>query len=108
MADNSQAHQAQEVYSSRKTRRINGGGFLPRITSEELKPLAIVDSNILIYALIRDYPTKLDHEKCLGFLEKGLKGELEYTLAVNPIVVVEVFTTLRRLSMRDDAEKKLG
>ena len=73
-----------------------------------MKPLAIVDSNILIYAMIKDYPTKLEHEKCLGFLEKGLKGELEYTLAVNPIVVVEVFTTLRRLSSCNEAENKVG
>ena len=58
--------------------------------------------------MIKDYPTKLEHEKCLGFLEKGLKGELEYTLAVNPIVVVEVFTTLRRLSSCDEAENKVG
>jgi predicted nucleic acid-binding protein len=58
--------------------------------------------------LIRDYPTKLDHEKCLGFLEKGLKGELDYPIAVNPIVVVEVFTTLRRLTSCDDAENKVG
>jgi len=73
-----------------------------------LKPLAIIDSNVLIYALIKGYPSKLDHEKCLGFLEKGLKGELDYTLAVNPIVVVEVFTTLRRLSSCDEAENKVG
>ena len=58
--------------------------------------------------MIKDYPTKLEHEKCLGFLEKGLKGELEYTLAVNPIVVVEVFTTLRRLSSCNEAENKVG
>mgnify|MGYP002260220097 CR=1 FL=1 len=58
--------------------------------------------------MIKDYPTKLEHEKCLGFLEKGLKGELDYTLAVNPIVVVEVFTTLRRLSSCNEAENKVG
>ena len=58
--------------------------------------------------MIKDYPTKLDHERCLDFLEKGLKGELNYILAVNPIIAVEVFSSLRRLSSGDEAENKVG
>lgn len=73
-----------------------------------MKLLAIVDSNILIYAMIKDYPTPLDHEKCLVLLEMGLKGELDYTLTVNPLIVVEVFTALRRLSSLEEAENKVG
>jgi len=58
--------------------------------------------------MIKGYPTKINHEECLTLLEKGLKGELDYTLTVNPIIVVEVFTTLRRLSSCDEAENKVG
>jgi predicted nucleic acid-binding protein len=73
-----------------------------------LKPFALVDSNIVIYAMIKGYPTKLDHEKCLSFLEKGLKGELNYILSMNPIIVVEVFSALRKLLSSDEAENRVG
>lgn len=73
-----------------------------------MKPFALVDSNIVIYAMIKGYPTKLDHEKCLSFLEKGLKGELNYILSMNPIIVVEVFSALRKLLSSDEAENRVG
>ena len=58
--------------------------------------------------MIKGYPTKLDHEKCLSFLEKGLKGELNYILSMNPIIVVEVFSALRKLLSSDEAENRVG
>ncbi len=58
--------------------------------------------------MIKNYPNKIVHEKCLSLLEKGLKGELNFTLAVNPIIVVEVFTALRKLSSREEAENKVS
>jgi predicted nucleic acid-binding protein len=58
--------------------------------------------------MIKGYPTKLDHEKCLSFLEKGLKGELNYILSMNPIIVVEVFSALRKLLSSNEAENRVG
>ena len=68
-----------------------------RINNPESKLVALVDSNVLVYALIKNYPDKERHEKCLTLLNKGLKGQLDYFLAVNPIIIAEVFTVLRKL-----------
>jgi predicted nucleic acid-binding protein len=58
--------------------------------------------------MITDYPNKLYHKKCRILLEKGLKGELDYILSLNPIVVVEVFSALRRLLNWSEAEFRTG
>ena len=81
---------------------------MARISSAESKPLALLDSNILIYAMLKDYPNKDWHEKCLSLLERGLKGELNYILAVNPIIVAEVFTVLRKLLSCGEAESRIS
>jgi predicted nucleic acid-binding protein len=70
----------------------------------ESKPLAILDSNVIVYSMIKDYPNKLHHQKCLALLEKGLKGELNHILTINPIIVVEVFSALRKLLNWTEAE----
>jgi len=72
------------------------------------KPLAILDSNVIVYSMITDYPNKLYHRRCRVLLEKGLKGELDYILSLNPIVVVEVFSALRRLLNWNEAEFRTG
>lgn len=76
---------------------------MARISNLETKPLALVDSNVIVYAMIKDYPDKMRHEACLALLERGLRGELNYVLAVNPIIIVEVFSVLRRLLSCDEA-----
>ena len=81
---------------------------MARINKTESKPFAIIDSNVIVYAMIKDYPIKLCHEKCLSLLEKGLKGELDYILALNPVIVVEVFSALRKLLDDNEAESKVG
>lgn len=48
------------------------------IVNAESKPHSLVDSNIIIYAMMTEHPDKRCHEKCLALLEKGLKGELNY------------------------------
>jgi predicted nucleic acid-binding protein len=53
--------------------------------------------------MIKDYPDKMRHEACLALLERGLRGELDYVLAVNPIIIIEVFSVLRRLLSCDEA-----
>jgi predicted nucleic acid-binding protein len=81
---------------------------LARIRKAETKPLALVNSNILVYAMLKDYPDKARHEKCLSLLEKGLKGELSCILAVNPIIVVEVFTVLRKMLSCSEAQSRIS
>lgn len=58
--------------------------------------------------MLKDYPDKARHEKCLNLLERGLKGELKYVLAVNPIIVAEVFTVLRKLLSCSEAESRIS
>jgi len=58
--------------------------------------------------MITDYPNKLYHRRCRILLEKGLKGELDYILSLNPIVAVEVFLALRRLLNWSEAEFRTG
>jgi predicted nucleic acid-binding protein len=79
-----------------------------RITNPETKPLAIVDSNILIYALNTDYADQKCHEKCLSLLDRGLKGQLPHTLALNPIIVAEVFTAIKKLLGCNEAESRMS
>ena len=81
---------------------------MARVTNSESKPLAIIDSNVLIYAMIKDYPDKTKHDKCLALLELGLKGQLNYILAVNPIIIVEVFSVLRKLLGCDEAHFRIS
>lgn len=81
---------------------------MARISKIESKPLAIVDSNVMVYAMIKNYPDKERHEKCLALLERGLKGELNYILTVNPIIIVEVFSVLRKLVSCNEAELRIS
>lgn len=78
------------------------------VSKAEMKPLAILDSNIIVYSMITDYPNKLYHRRCRILLEKGLKGELDYILSLNPIVIVEVFSALKRLLNWNEAEFRTG
>jgi predicted nucleic acid-binding protein len=79
-----------------------------RITIPETKPLAIVDSNIIIFALNTDYADQKCHEKCLLLLDRGLKGQLDYMLTLNPIVVVEVFSAIRKILSCAEAESRVS
>ena len=72
------------------------------------KPLAILDSNVLVYAIIEDYPDTNRHKKCLALLERGLKGDLNHILTVNPIVIIEVFSVLKKLLGSDEAEYRIS
>ena len=75
-----------------------------RVSKAETKPLAILDSNVIVYSMITNYPNRLYHRRCRILLEKGLKGELDYILSLNSIVIVEVFSALRRLLNWSEAE----
>ena len=79
-----------------------------RIARPETKALAILDSNVIVFALNTDYADKECHEKCLTLLERGLKGQLDFVLALNPIVVVEVFSVLRKLLGKIEAESRIS
>jgi len=81
---------------------------LAGVIKTETKPFAILDSNVIVYSMITDYPNKLYHRRCRILLEKGLKGELDYILSLNPIVAVEVFLALRRLLNWSEAEFRTG
>lgn len=74
------------------------------VSRAEMKPLAILDSNVIVYSMITDYPNELYHRKCLDLLEKGLKGDLDYFLSLNPIIIVEVFSALKKLLNCIEAE----
>ncbi|XHH08605.1 MAG: type II toxin-antitoxin system VapC family toxin [Candidatus Bathyarchaeia archaeon] len=77
------------------------------MSKSEKKPLAIVDSNIILYALNTDYADQDCHNKCLSLLEKALKGQLDNTPALNPIVIAEVFTVLKKLISLNEAESRI-
>jgi predicted nucleic acid-binding protein len=79
-----------------------------RITTPETKPLALVDSNMLICALNADFADRECHEKCLSLLDRGLKGQLPHTLALNPIIVAGVFTVIRKLSGCIEEESRVN
>jgi predicted nucleic acid-binding protein len=74
----------------------------------ESKPLAMLDSNVLVYAIIEDYPDTNRHKKCLALLERGLKGDLNHILTINPIVIIEVFSVLKKLLGSDEAEYRIS
>jgi predicted nucleic acid-binding protein len=108
MAAASKTRQTQALHSTRETRGYNGRINVARLSTAQPKLTAIVDSNILVYALIKDYPDKERHEKCLSLLDMGLKGQLDYLLAVNPLIVAEVFTVLRRLLDCNEAQARMS
>ena len=81
---------------------------MARISIAASKPLAIVDSNVIVYAMIKDYPDKMRHEKCIALLDRGLRGELNYILTVNPIIIVEVFSVLKKLLNCNEAEFRIN
>ena len=70
--------------------------------------LAMLDSNVAVYALVKDYPTKKIHEKCLKLLERALKGETNVVLCLNPVMVVETFSALVKLLGLFDAEYRVS
>jgi predicted nucleic acid-binding protein len=78
-----------------------------KINASEPKLLALVDSNILVYALIKDYPDKERHETCLTLLDRGLRGQLDYCLAVNSTIIAEVFTVLKEMINKEAAEVRM-
>jgi hypothetical protein len=41
------------------------------IKQPESKPLALIDSNILVYALVTNYPTSQLLPKCLDYWRRG-------------------------------------
>jgi predicted nucleic acid-binding protein len=67
-----------------------------------------MDSNILVYAVVDQYPDEICHQKCLLLLEQGLRGKLNFVLALNPIIVVEAFSALRKLLTCNEAEFRVG
>ena len=69
--------------------------------------LGLLDSNVTVYALVKDYPTKKIHEMCLKLLEKGLKGEIA-VLCLNPIMLVETFSALAKLLSLAEAEYRIS
>lgn len=69
--------------------------------------LALIDSNVAVYALVKDYPTKKIHEKCLKLLERALKGEIGVILCLNPIMIVETFSALAKLLGLAEAEYRV-
>jgi len=73
-----------------------------------LKPIALIDSNIIVYAMVKDYSDNRLHHKCLEFIEKGLTGKLDYALALDPIIVAETFSILRKTLDCDDAEFRVN
>jgi len=81
---------------------------LAGVSKKETKPLAILDSNVIVYSMITDYPNKLYHRRCRILLEKGLKGELDHILSLNPIIIIEVFSALKRLLNWNEAEFRTG
>ena len=80
---------------------------MARINSPESKRLALVDSNILVYALIKNYPDKEQHERCLALIDRGLRGQLDYCLAVNSTIIAEVFTVLKNMLNISAAEERM-
>jgi len=81
---------------------------LAGVAKGEEKPLALLDSNVIVYSMITDYPNRESHARCRSLLERGLKGELGYILSLNPIIVVEVFVALTRLLNWSEAEFRTG
>lgn len=72
-----------------------------------MKPHALVDTNIIVYAMVKDYPDEF-HRKCLALVEKGFKGESDHILALNPIIIVEVFSVLKETLGCNEAESRVS
>lgn len=70
--------------------------------------LAILDSNVAVYALIKDYPTEKIHKKCLKLLERALKGDTNMIFSLNPIMIVETFSALAKLLSVIEAEYRVS
>jgi predicted nucleic acid-binding protein len=70
-------------------------------------PLAIVDSNVIIYAMTENSPNRNFYETCLNLIESGFKGKLQYTLAINAVIVIEVFSSLRKILTSNEAETRI-
>jgi predicted nucleic acid-binding protein len=79
-----------------------------RMSKAEAKPFAVLDSNVIVYAMADDVSGGQYHQCCLQLVEKGFKGELDYLLAVNPVIVVEVFSALRRILSCNEAESRVS
>jgi len=58
--------------------------------------------------MVKDYSDNRLHHKCLEFIEKGLTGKLDYALALDPIIVAETFSILRKTLDCDDAEFRVN
>ncbi len=64
--------------------------------------LSFIDSNILIYANVEDFP---EYKYSLTILEKGLKGELY--LCFNTIIALETHYKLTKLINVDEANYRV-
>lgn len=72
------------------------------------KHLALLDSNVAVYALVKDFPSKKIHRKCLEFLEKALKGKIDLVLCLNPVMIIETYSTLAKLLGLSEAEYRVS
>ena len=81
---------------------------MARVSKAETKSLAVVDSNVIVYAMVNDLATRRHHQTCLDLVEKGFKGDLDYVLAINPVIIVEVFSVLRKILNCKEAEARVG
>lgn len=73
----------------------------------ESKRHALLDTNVIVYAMVTDYSDRL-HRKCLALVEKGLKGETDYILALDPIIIVETFSVLKETLGYTEAESRVS
>lgn len=80
---------------------------MARIVKAPNKPFAIVDSNVIVYAMA-DVSSSQYHQTCISLIEKGFKGELDYVLGINPVIVVEVFSVLRKILSCNEAEARVS
>ncbi len=80
---------------------------MARVITDENKPFAIIDSNVIVYAMTSNLYSKHIHQTCLSLVENGLKGKLDFILAINPVIVVEVFSALRKILSCNEAEERV-
>ena len=81
---------------------------MARVKTYIEKPPAVVDSNVIIYAMTTDDHEKRSHEACLNLIDRGFKGQLDYILAINDLIVVEVFSALRKILSPVEAESRVS
>jgi len=74
----------------------------------ETKPLAIVDSNVIVYAMAENLYSKQFHQSCLNLIDRGFKGEIDYVLAVNNVIIIETFSVLRKILSCKEAESRVS